>query len=470
MKNKTQGYNLDYPELTARRYGPVIHNNGNLTLVDPVESFLAEAFITRESQLKIAVEDFAEEDGELIILDPDKEYTLKVKNDDETLEKKKGKLDEFTSDELAFGLEEKLRDKGEHKLWWGSENRVVAKKIILSEEVPRLDAHSGGIVLSGRVASKKSKWFDVDIYGPFTKSKEALQNVECSCPDSRYIRKKLGYTHLSHLGFHGSTFLRFAKQYPHRIPSFREQERKMGSLEFFVPFITDSRDRMVETLIANYMANMSRPESAKKLLERKEIYHKKLLRMLQNGKADYQVLPNKDFTNVYSGEVLGFYRNIKQTLEDKKFNFKWYVYEKKGTQYEVVAMDFERDESNSKKYFVRVITKGGPPLIIRRVIEGGEKEIFSNDAPENINPWQELYLPKENRDDRTRVKTSYEVRLPIQEGVRIPVSIYGDYRTALKHYFKGKEGELQRRLYAGVAKDRLNKKHREKVYKMLTKR
>lgn len=474
VKNEEPSYRLEYPGLTARRYGVVLYNGQELTLTDPVEVMLAQAFLLKPGELSGTIQEFAASFAESEFIKPGAEIALKsIREADCTYYEKKAPLSQFTASEIAYGLEQKLKSAGEHKLWWGSPERAIAKA--KNRDNLMFNAHTGGIVLSGDVASKTRGWNYVSINGPFESSLSPLQQIYCSCHDSNYTRQKLGYTKLTHLDFHAALLLKFSEKYPERIKGFDKLMNYRRNLTFFLPYKIPSLAFVAKTLFARYVLGMPKPAISKRLLDHKDIYHPILVQMLANGTADFQVLPNKNFTNVYFGPLRELYVSIIRRLEASGFYERanqviCHSYEKKGTPHEAISLDFERQGTNRQTTRISIVTKGGPPLIVKKTYDNCIVDSFSKPVMDDVSLWQELYVPKRQTDDRSRHLAQYEVRLPIEEGVNIPSPIFEDYGTALRHYFRENPGELKRRLYAAMAKGRISENQQKKVFQMLNKR
>jgi hypothetical protein len=103
-------YQCEYPALQARRYGVVIHNGQSHTLVDPVETMLAEAFLTKASELEVDIRTLFSADR---LPYGNNKYSLALPDG-----KKRARLEDFSPKEMALGLEAKLREYGHHKIWW----------------------------------------------------------------------------------------------------------------------------------------------------------------------------------------------------------------------------------------------------------------------------------------------------------------------------------------------------------------
>lgn len=447
----TPKYNCEYPPLTARRYGVMIHNGPNMTLVDPVELVLAHAFMTKTKELReVVIQNIQTSE----LLKTTTKFTLEVKPG----EKKKALLSEFSPIEIAHGLEQKLREPGHHKLWWGSTERIIAKEH-LTDKV-KLESHAGGIILSGRVASKTKGWYEVMVEGPFRESRSQLNKIICDCDDSRFVRMKLGYENLTHMDLHAATLLRFAQENCTRLPGYAEQVARRGPLNIFTPFVS-SPGLMVDTLVMAYIMRMTKSQLSRVLLSKSEIYDGMLINHIKAATSDFQVAPNREYTNIYHGQVLQFYDRMRNKLEAHGFRLNGYVFEQGQ-----VAQNFELNKSDATLWSERIISDNHPPLIVRRHTSHEEQDIFALEADKPL--WLELYKhPHERFDDKQRKKTSYEVRLPVAEGVSIPKEIFQDYGSALRFYFNDNVGELQRRLHAARASSRLSEPAFTKVMQML---
>ena len=400
----TPDYKLEYPELSLRRYGVVIHNGPNLTLVDPVEPAVARAYLTTQKQLREAVQQFILTDGansDLVDFSHRRTLILGTDGDGKPIRKSR-LLHGFEAQELYAGLEARLKSRSNFKVAWGSPERAIDK--LRLKDKTGFSTHSEGVTLSGRVASKSRGWHEVNIVGPYRSSKHPLVEIRCGCADSRYVSTKLGYQHLTHLDFHAALLLAFAEQNPGRLQGLERQQDFRGELRYFRPFEIDS-GTMVEVLLAKYVEGRGAADISKTLLRRTGVYSAQLVGMLRQGRASYQAVPNEDFTNTYEGALLQLYRNIAEGLKRRSFKLTGYVLEKKGTDYEVVALNFER-EGKGRRESARIITKDGPPLIIWRTVPLGQD--FGGQVNDFVeNPWEELYVHKQQGDDKTRMVGNY---------------------------------------------------------------
>ncbi len=449
-------YNLNYPELSIRRYGPVIHNGPFMTLVEPLDILLARAFITRQKELDQAVMDFVDARGDYKILNPENDYFIRY-NAAPGKKPQKISLWDLDPESVLATLEDRLKKKENHKIRWGSAQRAVK------------NSFAGGLNFSGFAASRTRGWHHVHITSPFNNNKSPLQSVYCDCPDARYIREKLGSENITHLDFHGSLLLMYAQEHPDMISGLGELLDGVAAKGFFLPYKSDSMHIAAEALIAEYLVGIPRSEISRRLQQYPELYEPKLLSMLGSGRADFQVLPSKDYTNVYSGEVRNLYNKIREVLEsDSKYHISGYALEKKGTTDEAVGLNFmHRDRS----HVIRIVTAGGPPLIVRRTLKKGTRDIFSKDTADQTSLWEDLYKkPFKDRDDSSRMMSDCDVRLPLHPKLFIPDNVYLDYAIALRQYFHGRIGKLQERLYAARAERRIDYSTIGAVMKMINKR
>jgi hypothetical protein len=272
--------------------------------------------------------------------------------------------------------------------------------------------------------------------------------MESDSEDSRHMRIKHGYQYMSHQCFQTALLLRFAERYSKQIPGFSEQVSERGILRIFTPFMAN-RNAMVDTLIMSYIIDMPKVEISRRLLDRPEIAKSRLTRMIHADHADYAILPEAEWSNTYYGVVERFNRSILKLLGDHQFTGPRYVLENGH-----VALNFAKVNGSGKQYQINIVTDNHPPLVIHRR-DSREQDIYSiRDAKEL---WQKLYqTPFAQRDDKTRMMTNTEVRLPIDKDLYIPPEVFADYGTALKYHFKDNMPEFKRRLYAARAAHRLD--------------
>ncbi|MFH2027568.1 MAG: hypothetical protein ABIJ08_00375 [Nanoarchaeota archaeon] len=455
-------FNLDYPELTARTYGVGIHNDTDLTIVDPVQFLLAAAYLTPKKEIFDLVSAFHHYPVGHILTEEDITSTrvLKVGKAEEDFIRKRKSYQDFTPEELPFGLEERIRDEGDHKIIWGTDGRAVKKTGL--DEI----AHAGGVMLSGQAASKKKGYMDVNIYGPYTSSRFLLQKIVSSSEHAKFSGRKMGYTNISVTDFSAALMMLWAQAHAEKIDGFKQQEQRRDNLEFYLPFRISKR-HIAEVLVARYIMDMTLPEISARLLKRDDIYDPKTASLLESGKSDFQVLPNSDYTHIYHAELRQLYDGIRAQLEKSGFTLSGYAYEKKGTPYQTVALRFEKTTTKGTQ-IMDVVTQGGPPLIVRRSIPRGSQFSLPSETEDPSNLWQDLYNePEQKRDDKYGRQGSYDVRLPLHPGIFIPKPLWQDYKTAIRHYFKGDMGEFQRRITARYKEGNLPGQTFKRIYSLI---
>jgi hypothetical protein len=455
---------LKYQELTARRYGIVINQNNNYTMFDPVDFLLADAFIQTPTELKENISNFLTKTVESNLIDLEKKIKLETNENNDSKKEKKHLLD-LTVDELYQVIKKGLTKKENNKLFWGSPKRIIKKNKLKNDKI-KFDSHAGGILLSGTVASKSKGWHEVDILGPYVNSKNLLQRINCDCKDAKFGRNKSGYENFNLVCFNTATLLTYANKFPEEIPNFDKYKSTVGKNGIFLPFKYEP-NQVIETLIGHYVQNISKSKLSKTLLNEVEFQHK-VKNLLDVKKASFRVIPNKIYSNVYDGATKKLINKIKYKLEQVGYKMDAScVYEKFGTEYEAVTINFLKQNNDGTKNNARIYIKDGPPLIIYRKSIDDESNINSTGRTDIASPWHEIFHDKTQNDHTNSINTNYKVRLPIFKNDFLPKKLHKDYINKLKQSFGNDLKEFKRRIMNNYSEGFISKAYKNEVFKFI---
>jgi len=427
LTEKKPRFNLKYPSLTARRYGAVINRENNHTLLDPVSSFLALAYVLKPNELKTIFRIFKEnyEPSDKHIFDS-KEYKLQIGfvEDKGTITGayKRRCIQDFTDDNFVFGLEQAIKNKS--KIMWGSVKRALKQAD---------DNHLSPQNIGGLVASKTRGWNNANITGPYENSKLPFNAINCDCKDEIKGKSKQGFRNLSHLCFHSALLLQLASTNPELF-----KDTKYDGQTISTPFQTPE-GLLTEVLIAKYIANFSNPKIAQRLLKDDSILSEKIKQL----NPTYEVIENRNYTRLFHGEQRNFLNKIINTLKSIGYRQLGCVYESRGTEHEAVCLDFEK-QKNGKLFSARIYIKDGPPLLITRNVKHTNPKKQRTSEHLNDNPWENLYYIGSFPDDKYRRSTAYQAKIPIFPGFSMSRKIIDDYKEKFRTTNFGRDSLMKR--------------------------
>ena len=462
--------NDEYPGLTARDFGFVLRNVrgvddsgvvGSSTFMDPVPFALAQAYLTRRKDLRNGLDGFLQRyNGGVLDLDTRRRVASNggesASNGADSYSMKP--LGEFTADELEQKLVECMGK--DSKLWgWGSDHH----RKVFSQR--RVDVNAGGVLYTGDFATKDrgGGWRYVEIRGPYNESWPLLDSVRCTCRDSSYGRAKLGRIDLSVLCFNAALALEYGRRHAEQVPGFLGTTLMRQFSGFFAPFNLD-QDTVLEVLLATYVEGKSGAVVSRKLFDR-DILNGRLRKAFEKGYASFQVLPNADFTNFYSGKVLETIGIVRDALQVKGFHLVGYVYEKPVVKDGVtdlsIAINFLNDNGDSR----RLLIDGGPPLLISRSVSATQRR----DDRSGVSPWVELFMPRKRVFDSSLKRVDdYQVTLPLFDGALLSSDVFWDYATALRRNLEDHQlNPLRRRVMSAFDTDEISEDQKVRIFRIL---
>jgi hypothetical protein len=209
---------------------------------------------------------------------------------------------------------------------------------------------------------------------------------------------------------------------------------------------------MIRTLYMN--VNKTKvADMAKELLSNQEIYDPRTIDLIEMGRASFQVIPTRSFTEDPDEQPIKIINKILGILNSKGYDPVRYVIEKKGSEHECIAI--KRDKLVQEGTFsYRIAIPDGLPVMVRRKFKTRNPDIFAEPDVSATSFWQDLYKVRAEHDDCLRQKTYYETRLPYHPDVSLTWEMRSRYRDQLKKNFGSREKFLQRLIAARERKDK----------------
>ncbi len=464
---------LEYPEFQPARYGVVLDNFRNRPFLCPESFFLGSVLVTPASQLEREIENWldfrrAEHDFEPLF-DFNRDFMVQVEEKVKrktTVKTRKRKLTGLTAEQLVFALLRKIKLHDKTLSIWN-----------YHEDTAVYDANSGTQVLTGKVKSigdaresQRTKYHLVSIDDPFVHNNTHFNNVTCTCEDSFWMGAKQGNKNAQIMCVHAAAIIDFLSRHPERIENhglvleaLRRRGSSVDSLELVVPFNTDSIDAEVlkwfkgedhpyiskgeqpslsnlkiDVLLARYFGGMSYFDLAKTLL-RLPIYNEQVINWIIDNKAGFEVLPQKQLfgTEEIATPVQRLYEALNNYLYRDGFHLQGYVLEKKGSEHEVVSINYVHRNGNE----IRVVfSKDYPPVIVRRTTIKGARFYPFRESQSRGEMFHHLFYTEitgrqlRGLDDRTRRYTNINVELP---PCFIPNELLPDYRELIERSTPG---------------------------------
>jgi hypothetical protein len=468
--------NHDYPEIQCQTYGLMIDNPGNRAFISPTYFFLGDARRAALPTLKEWSRIWGEFEAQE--LDFEKRFRfdspLKIGEDDEGKDIR-ANLHDLTHVQRINAAAERI------KLRYGVKSFITRGGTDVFEynadgekQGPKLETHTGQVVLSGFVRKKgdarkgplRSSFHQVSVAGPFKNSRHPFGKLD---NDSRYFKeiyKKGGYQHIQIVDTEIAALLLFAAGNPAHVGDFD------GKREFFVPFRTDSIDeRTWKYFTYENLPHISRTVTdltplkmdvffervfrqtpyftLDKILTTLPVFDLKTIEMIEQGQAKWVALARKyplkkkDYSHL-DRKVAEVYAMIDRQMEEDGFVETDTVLEKKDSLFETPCLHYVGPDNQVR----RVTLDGRPPLIIERR-KNPDAPVF---PVRNIEgSWQhdffsELYKQyrKGRLDDMTRAVGEYMVTIPEprRRGEYIDDSVMQDYArlliNAINDYNKAK--------------------------------
>ena len=455
-----------YPEIEPRRYCVVIQHPHGKLMLPPDAFFIGDVLAAGRTELANVAKGWFKHRASgryRNLFNPSaKLYTITINDRDAHGGKKKirRRLDELSPADFIRALESKIREReGSYNLWRsGGENQF------LLERKQAAAAHTGTIVLSGKVKSKSRGFRDAYIEGPFQQSEIPFNDVYCTCPDFRETTKKQGYENIKFTCAHVGGLVAMASRYPEHVRNLRTIGK--GS-NLFVPFHVDhavngaagdspdaenSLSLKMDVLVERYFNRATLYSIDRTLAGVENIFDPLLVKMIQEGKATFEVLAQKfPFTRSSTAvprEVKELFSAMSSYLAREGYQLAGYAVEKKNSPCETVALVYvhkDRPESSARVLF----NKNFPPVVIMRSDIKDSNCHFPDEPSNGEHPFAQLYNDGTQMDDVTRRETSYRVRIPS----RFPVhdGIRADYHAAIEAFFPGGCAGFEKRVLPRIA-------------------
>jgi len=412
-------FNNKFPALTARRYGIFILGEHGSVLLDPTPFALAEAFLTPRSKLETIIHSWEYSESGV------KEGIIKFPG----VRGYRDLLENVNKESLIESIQQgMIKEYKRNKIWHHGSKNTAVKSIKLKRDQVRRNKkpYGGGTVLAGEVAAAFKGHRLSFIKGPFENSAHPFYYIWSGTHDVYHTAMKGGWSNMSHTDFPAALLLTYAHQNPDKI------KEKYANRKIARPFIFSNQD-IADALIARFVGRWNNPRTSQMLMKNIEISNQ-LGDMIEDRKANFGVILEKQQKNVYDPVVMKFLGKIHYDLLNKGYSKHGFCIEFAGTPHQAVAEDYSKVTGEPGDQFLhnaRVYTNGAPPLIIYR-----KKKLPFSGQPRNDkinNPWEEIFSKKGVIDDSTSESTFFQVRIPLKAEMKIHGSIRADYHKALQN-------------------------------------
>lgn len=465
---------VKYPAIVPRRYCVVIQHPHGKLMLPPDAFFIGDVLAAGRTELATEAKEWFKHRASgryrgLFNLSA-KRYTITINDRDAPTGKKKilRRLDDFSPADFVEALESKIRElEGSYNLW-----RTGGESSFLLDRKQAAAAHTGTIVLSGRVKSKSRGFREPYVEGPFQESEIPFNDVYCTCPDFRETTKKQGYENIKFACVHVGGLLAMAVRYP-------EQVRNLRTIgvdkTLFVPFHADGTlsgdapnednplSLKMDVLVERYLNRATLYSIDRALAGVQSIFDPLLVKMIPEGKATFEVLAQKfpfaKSDTTVPKEVKELFSAMSSFLGREGYALSGYAVEKKDSPWEAVAVVYTHKDRPDSSARVLVSAKYPPVLIMRSDIKASECH-FPDQPGNGEHPFAQLYHDREQMDDVTRRETSYRVRIPS----RFPVhgDIRADYRAAIESFFPSGCGGFEQKVVSRI-RDPVQRENLQKI-------
>ncbi len=480
LKNK-------YAEFKGRRYVIALKDNpNNIPLIAAEAAFIADFMITSRKKLNKELQESLEyqkkEKSYLPLIDLNKKYRVYVIEDDETTHIRYRRLDKLNLDDLINTITKKIKTiTGTKNLYYKSGNEFF---ITESKEKTSYSPHAGGIVLTAKVrpksdGRKKGKYL-ISIEGPFEDSKIIFNDINSGSDDFFYTEIKGGYTRGQLLTTDVQALLLYARRNPKEIRNLKSLMQRRKKARIFIPIHTinpqlnvlkkysvrkdyfmekgeqSELTRLRDDIIFDWLFNRtSFFEIGKKITRIPIIFDMKIADKIYDGNANFEVIPQSfifEKNKPTPKAIKSFFNQMNHLLYRQGFKINGYCLEKRDSENETIAIDYEKNENSVRLLF----NNNFPPLVLKRSIKHGRTvtPFRTEDENNKVHPFSELFMPKEVFDDKKRKRTKYEITIPTE--ITIPRELWSDYRLMINKYLEGRTKRLEEILEIRNIKNRSN--------------
>jgi hypothetical protein len=468
-----------FPEFSARTYGLVVYNPKNVVMLSPVNFFMGDVLTTERRALMeefAAWKRFKNESKDFVQLFPlDNKrlvWTGELK-EDLSAQRRFRRLDELPLEEIIAAAVDKIRIKEGNEDLLDYHGHLDPSLRAISR------AHGEAKMLTANVknygikrGSDQQKYYSVQVDGPYVDSSPRFNDVRCQCLDSFWSNTRRGDSNFQAVCKHAAALINYLSKHLDAMETYlrlqQEFRRTNRQLRIFSPFHTDyvrpevlnffeaenlphiargkKQPRLdhlkLDVLLTVLFENLGQAEINKRLL-RLPVYDLETVKMLLDGNAFFEVMPDSQLFGVdsqVSKEMRNFYKAIDRELNRQGFRIHGYCYEKKDSEHEVIAVNYTPNPKNPQNAAgeARVLfSRNYPPVVIRRTPLEGARIYPFREHKIHSHPYSELFLdPNGTRrfDDRKRKYDHYTVEFP---QCFIPDELLPHYAKAVHDYFPG---------------------------------
>ncbi len=497
-------YKVNYIEFKPRNYGVSITGargneaRANKPFIDPASFFFARWFLNSPNQKKTMIEAWKKE----VLKSPEERgYEPVFKFEDEALldlgDAYKDGTPKRTWVELSKITPEQILENSRNRVFkrYGSYNFFDLSPedvFFLNDEKNKAlrPIIKDGDWISGSLKRKSGgsqvRAFDtVSIAGPFEKSRIPLGRIVSNTEDSLFAAMKQGYSPLEYIDTASAALLYLAWRSPASIRGMKAlQKRWAGAKNVWIPFnpheIQDLPEGLwnvkkgvqppldalvVDSRLDMEFNNASKFDVSKKLARIAPIYSTMLWSLIYDGLAGFEVLPAKyavGRSQPMHPSLRKWHLEYTNYLKRTGFSEAGNTLEKKDSAYEAVCQRFVKKDIKGSIIEERriIFSKKYPPLVVKRSPrQNSQPDIFKEENSrkryEHLNPYEELFMPKQMYDDFSRKMTNYEVVIPTE--VFIPNDMMADYALAVNAFTPGGASQMIRNAARGNRTSYLSK-------------
>lgn len=467
LKNK-------YAEFKGRRYVIALKDNpNNIPMIAAEAAFIADFMISSQGVLKKQLKESREyqrqEKSYIPLINLNKKYKVNLIEENKKSHIRYRKLDELKLDDLINTILNKIKTRtGTKKLYYKSGDEFF---ITGGKEKTSYFPHAGGIVLTAKVkpksdGRKKGKYL-ISIEGPFDDSKIIFNDINSGSEDFFYTEIKGGYTRGQLLTTDVQALLLYAARNPKKIKDLESLMQRRKKARIFIPIHTINPQsdvlkkysvkkdyfmergeqpeltRLRDDIIFDWLFNRtSFFEIGKKITRIPIIFDMKIADKIYDGNANFEVIPQSfifEKNTPTPRAIKSFFSQMNHLLYKQGFKIDGYCLEKRGSENETIAIDYEKGKDSVRLLF----NKNFPPLVLKRSSKPGRVVIpfRTEDKNNKVHPFSELFMPKTVFDDKKRKRMYYEMIIPTE--IEIPGELWSDYRLMINKYLEGKTRRLE---------------------------
>lgn len=436
------GEKLEYfrvPEIIPHDYVNVFYSSkifrdSPLVAITPANFAIGDIIKSRETELNQRIREYQEN------------LRVRYENQEVELTKKHQRILTYSFEELLERLISSIKkEKGTKKLL------SYGGKASITDACLKYDTLTARVISrrSGRKKDILSTWA-VEVKSPFYREGSAVdyRSIYSQAEDYEWGRVRPVDVLSSHMA---AAILQFAEDFYKP-----EDERIVKIIDPigvpYTPFILD-KNTEIEVLIRHYLMNESYYKINRRLFDNPEIFDPLYIEAIKSGFITFEVIPHRKSVSWLTS--FGYYKSLKYVEDElrkrlKNAGFKKTVLpviEFKGTKWETICPNYERDDESVRLVFNRRF----PPLIVYRR-ESGDFDIFYK---KGINPFSVIGEDVYSVDDKRRRVTKTTVSIPGPEMSpnlgRMPVmgNFKEKYRELIEKHYKGDKKDLKGRLGLG---------------------